>query len=639
MTPEINPLISVIVPVYNVETHIAACIASLRAQDFDDFEAIIIDDGATDNSVSVALDAIDDDPRFKVIRQENGGLSAARNTGLDHARGQYIAFVDSDDTVTPDYLSTLHQALDGSTADWAACAIRSVYPDGRSSVHSAIHSAPEPDPDPAPRIWPMTSWAQVIDHFPSAWNKLYRAALIDGLRFDEGTLYEDHAFFHQAARRTQSIIHVPLPLYRQTRARPGQITTEDSDRVFDQIRVLQRLSGLMNTDKAGPVPAFATLASRLLFERASIIRTPERRQRFLDAAQDFLDTHSLRYMPDWSTGIGPSLGLELAGQIPLSIVIPWVGGDGLAETLGSIAQGESCGAEVIVACDRVSPDKAQDVISGVPDLHDARVIASPGTGAGAARNAGLENARGAYIVFLDAGDVLAPWAALHEVGGMLHHGADLGLVPFRIGLEPDALIHQGFHNNRGLPPPPVRAELLEMTPDIAAGMYCQPSAKVFDRAFLLAYGLQFGEGPLSDWRMGVHAALCAKRTLRFASAGVAVSQAPEHRRLWRRPDPVRVLAHAIAEIGITLPSSARMALPEGWQHRLLGRALWEKLGFAPMTRAGRLGYWLAATREVAALDPLPDGALIDPYLGDRLTALISCAGRSRFHCIMRALGR
>ena len=639
MTSEPSPLISVIVPVYNVETHVAACIASLRAQDLTDFEAIIVDDGATDNSYNAALEAIGDDTRFIIIRQANGGLSAARNAGLDHAKGQFIAFLDSDDTLASTYLSALHEALRDSDADWASCAIRSVYPGGHSSVHSSIHSAPEPAADPAPQLWPMQTWSEVIDHFPSAWNKLYRASLIDGLRFDVGTLFEDHAFFHQAARRTDAILHVPMPLYQQTRARPGQITGEDSDRVFDQIGVLERLVTLIDTSKPGPVPAFATLASRLLFERSVIVKDPKRRVAFLRAGRQFLDAHALRYMPDWAKGIGPSLGLELADQTPLSIVIPWVGGDGLKETLTSVVTSESCGAEIIVACDRVSPDNANDVIAQLPYPDIARAIASPGSGPGAARNAGLDEALGGYVIFLDAGDRMAPWAALHEVGAMLHFGADLGLMSLQIGLEKDAPVHLGFHNTTGLPVAPNSPELLTMTSDLAASLYCQPSGKIFDRAFLLAHGLRFGDGPLSDWQMGIHAALCARRVLRFAGVGVAVSQAPEHRRLWTRPDPASALARAVSTIGTALPDSAHLSLPHGWQHRLLGRALWEKLGFAPMSRGARLAFWMAATREVSHLDPLPEDALIDPYLGQRLTQLISSAGQSRFRCIMAALGR
>ena len=116
------PQISVIVPVYNVENHVAACIESLRAQVHPSFEVIVVDDGATDDSHAVAVEAIADDQRFRVIRQENGGLSAARNTGLNHATAPFIAFVDSDDRVEPTYLSTLHAAVElGDTGQaWPA---------------------------------------------------------------------------------------------------------------------------------------------------------------------------------------------------------------------------------------------------------------------------------------------------------------------------------------------------------------------------------------------------------------------------------------------------------------------------------------------------------------------------------------
>ena len=117
------PLVSVIVPVYGVEAYLPACLASLSAQTLTEFELILVDDGSPDGCGALCDAAAAGDPRVRVIHRPNGGLSAARNSGLAIARGSYLAFVDSDDTVHPDYLKALYTACAETGADMALCAV------------------------------------------------------------------------------------------------------------------------------------------------------------------------------------------------------------------------------------------------------------------------------------------------------------------------------------------------------------------------------------------------------------------------------------------------------------------------------------------------------------------------------------
>ena len=98
------PLISVIVPVYKVETYLPTCVDSILSQTFSDFELILVDDGSPDACGAMCDGYAREDSRIRVIHQKNGGLSAARNTGLDIAKGEYVTFVDSDDVIAPDCL-------------------------------------------------------------------------------------------------------------------------------------------------------------------------------------------------------------------------------------------------------------------------------------------------------------------------------------------------------------------------------------------------------------------------------------------------------------------------------------------------------------------------------------------------------
>ncbi len=318
-----NPAVSVILPAYGVVEQIGAAIASLRAQTMGDFEALVIDDGSSDGTGAAAAAAIGTDARFRLIRQDNRGLSGARNRGLELARGEFIAFLDGDDRYAPQFLARMLAALREDGGDWLACSVRDCWSDGRFSDHSAIHDVPIPA---SPRRWPLEAWGAVIQHYPSAWNKLYRRAFIADLRFDEGTWFEDHAFYQQLAARSPALLHLPEPLYYQTRGRAGQITTSDDERIFDQFAVLDRLRSIMASAKPGGEAAFARLAGRLLAERAPVLRDPGRRARWLARARAWIAETGVT--PD----LPPSLAFALQGKVAVSVLLaPGAGAAALAD--------------------------------------------------------------------------------------------------------------------------------------------------------------------------------------------------------------------------------------------------------------------------------------------------------------------
>ena len=109
-------LISVIIPVYNTESYIGLCLESLVKQTYTNFEVLMIDDGSTDNSGRICQEYIESDSRFHYYRKENGGVSSARNLGIEYSRGDYLTFVDSDDWVEEDYLEVLYSALVSESA-------------------------------------------------------------------------------------------------------------------------------------------------------------------------------------------------------------------------------------------------------------------------------------------------------------------------------------------------------------------------------------------------------------------------------------------------------------------------------------------------------------------------------------------
>lgn len=129
--------ISVIIPVFNTEQYLEECLDSVLAQQFEDWECLLIDDGSTDRSSSICDLYVGKDSRFKVFHAENGGASFARNLGIKYASGKYIAFIDSDDTVDEEYLSKLYTAAEKSKSKLTVCGMKLIYPFGVETYTAA----------------------------------------------------------------------------------------------------------------------------------------------------------------------------------------------------------------------------------------------------------------------------------------------------------------------------------------------------------------------------------------------------------------------------------------------------------------------------------------------------------------------
>lgn len=205
-----NPLISIIVPIYNVERYIHRCIDSILAQTLSNIEIILVDDGSTDRCGKIADGYLSKDPRVLVLHKENGGQCSARNAGLDIARGEYIGFVDSDDWVDSEMFEGLYQAAKQSNADITICG-REVY-----SEEGKLEVTVKPL-ETIINLDQMGVDEYFLDYFfyphtPVVYNKLYKSDIIrlHNLRFEpirevgsEDTLFNFSALCH--AKRIASI--------------------------------------------------------------------------------------------------------------------------------------------------------------------------------------------------------------------------------------------------------------------------------------------------------------------------------------------------------------------------------------------------------------------------------------------------
>ncbi len=197
----IRPAVSVIVPFYNVEEYFEECLESIAAQNFRDFEALLVDDGSLDGSLAIAQRFVERDGRFRIIRRPNGGLGAARNTGIRAARGKYLTFVDSDDALPVGALWALISSARRSGSDIVVGSVRRFdrtrawRPAWVSRVHTGIR-----------RGITLPEHLTLLRNLYT-WNKLFRRDffLEQGLWFREGVAYEDQPIISQLYNRARSI--------------------------------------------------------------------------------------------------------------------------------------------------------------------------------------------------------------------------------------------------------------------------------------------------------------------------------------------------------------------------------------------------------------------------------------------------
>lgn len=249
-------LISIIVPVYNVENYIRECIDSILAQTISSFELILVDDGSKDESGKICDEYADTDDRIRVIHKENGGLSSARNRGLDEAKGDYICFVDSDDAVSADYLEKLYAAIKKGNADIVVCDIDAPK---LSTADMSVNS-PLSMPVLEAKRWLYDQTSREYVLMVVAWNKIYAKELLNGIRYPEGRLHEDEFMIGRVLSRAKTVSFVPDKLYVYRDNASG--ITSDANRFnlrhFDAIDAYkERISGAM--DDGDPEFAIATL--------------------------------------------------------------------------------------------------------------------------------------------------------------------------------------------------------------------------------------------------------------------------------------------------------------------------------------------------------------------------------------------
>lgn len=214
------PKISIIVPVYKVEQYLNKCVDSICNQTLQDIEIILVDDGSPDRCSEICDSYAKKDDRIKVIHKENGGLSDARNAGLEIARGEYIGFVDSDDYIHPNMFKMLFDLCENNQTLIAGCDLAYVYDgsdkvDYNSSSNEYVTSSSE--------FFEIMLDVQKYLR-TGVWNKIYKRELFASVRFPKGKLFEDVGTMYKLIFQVDKVSYISVPGYYYLKQREGAIT-------------------------------------------------------------------------------------------------------------------------------------------------------------------------------------------------------------------------------------------------------------------------------------------------------------------------------------------------------------------------------------------------------------------------------
>lgn len=299
-------VISVIVPIYNAEKWLRDALASLQAQTYAEFEAILVDDGSTDRSRSICLEYCERDPRFKLISQPNSGLSAARNAGIDIASGEWLSFLDADDALPPDALAVMTAHAERSGAGIV--------------TGNYIREVPANMPDGEGKAMTVSAETAILiglyqtKILNSACGKLFRTSIFNGscpLRFRR-CWYEDLDLFYQAFERTEKICILDRTVYFY-RDNPTSFINTWSDSRLDVLDVTDRIAAHMAEKSAALFRAaqdrrFAAHFNMLIEMTRHRIDNPKEINRCLDVIKE----ERLKELTDGKVRLKNKLGALLS---------------------------------------------------------------------------------------------------------------------------------------------------------------------------------------------------------------------------------------------------------------------------------------------------------------------------------------
>ncbi len=219
-----NPLVSIIVPIFNAAKYLPACLDSVTNQTYQNLEIILVDDGSTDNSYQIAKSYAKKDPRIKLVHQKNQGLSGARNTGVVKATGTYLTFIDSDDEVKLNFIEKLLTTLQKTNADISVCSFKEFYTNGKITHFSQSYPAKTYNTKNA-----LRAMLKEEGFMLSATMKLFPKTYFKDIKFPIGKLHEDVGTTYKLIMQAAKVSFIPDELYIYHHHDDSIISTKNFD--------------------------------------------------------------------------------------------------------------------------------------------------------------------------------------------------------------------------------------------------------------------------------------------------------------------------------------------------------------------------------------------------------------------------
>ena len=305
-----NKLISIIVPVYNVETFLGECVESLIHQTYQNVEIILVDDGSTDRSGELCEQYALKDSRIQVIHKANGGLSDARNVGMEIAKGAYYSFVDSDDYLEQDAIQSLYDAIRESNADLAICNMMRFYEDGSTGIFY--------QPSTEMQVLDETKKFETLKQ-PSVCNKLFYAGLFQNVRFPKGKYYEDTFVYHELLYNAKGVVLTGKTGYWYRLRKSSILGGEKyTDKYFDSIEAVWYRCDFLLKHKVHPYAEEACLSLYAELSNAEkfIRKTEANKEKFKSARAQYQMAYKHLMSREANTGVKQKLRLFLLKYFP-----------------------------------------------------------------------------------------------------------------------------------------------------------------------------------------------------------------------------------------------------------------------------------------------------------------------------------
>lgn len=303
-----NELISVIIPVYNVEKYLKECVDSIITQSYKNLEIILVDDGSTDRSGNICEQLSKSDKRISVIHKSNGGLSSARNAGIEASSGNYYMFIDSDDYIKEDMVEHLYRLMIKSDCDMTICNMIRFYDNGEIKFLYKVNE----DELCLENLDRFETLAQ-----PSVCNKMFKKYLFNNVRFPEGKYYEDTYVYHELTYNAKKIGLVDYDGYWY-RLRINSILSNDqyNDKFFDAIDAVWHRATFLLEHNIQPYGNIACLSLYAYVANAEkhINKTDENKYKFIKAREQYLNIY--KYIKNTKLNLKQRIRLVLLRYCP-----------------------------------------------------------------------------------------------------------------------------------------------------------------------------------------------------------------------------------------------------------------------------------------------------------------------------------